>query len=59
VKQQLAETERVAKRHGSAVAIGHPHAATLEALEAWLPEAEKRGFVFVPLRRLVTPPPGP
>jgi polysaccharide deacetylase 2 family uncharacterized protein YibQ len=56
VKQQLLETEKTAKRKGSAVAIGHPHAATLEALEKWLPDAEKRGFTFVPLRTLVAPP---
>ena len=53
VNQQLAETERVARRKGFAVAIGHPHPVTLEALEAWLPQAEKDGFAFVPLRDLV------
>jgi polysaccharide deacetylase 2 family uncharacterized protein YibQ len=53
IRAQLAATERVAKRKGYAVAIGHPHEATLTALEAWLPEAEKQGFVFVPVRNLV------
>jgi polysaccharide deacetylase 2 family uncharacterized protein YibQ len=57
VNQQLAETERVARRKGFAVAIGHPHPVTLQALEAWLPDAEKKGFVFVPLRTLVQPNP--
>ena len=53
VKAQLLQTEHVAKRKGYAVAIGHPHAATLEALEAWIPEAEARGFRFVPVRELI------
>jgi len=31
----LAQTEALAKRDGVAIAIGHPHAATLDALAAW------------------------
>lgn len=53
VQAQLAQTERVAKRKGYAVAIGHPHTVTLDALEVWIPQAEKRGFRFVSLRDLV------
>ena len=53
IRAQLEATEKVAGRKGTAVAIGHPHAATLEALEKWIPEAQKRGFVFVPLKSLV------
>jgi polysaccharide deacetylase 2 family uncharacterized protein YibQ len=53
IKAQLAATERVAQHKGYAVAIGHPHDNTLAALEAWLPEAEKRGFEFVPVHDLV------
>ncbi|WP_374448257.1 divergent polysaccharide deacetylase family protein, partial [Stella sp.] len=52
VEQQLAETERVARRKGFAVAIGHPHAATRQALAAWLPQAERRGFQLVPISSL-------
>lgn len=55
VRAQLAQTERVARHKGYAVAIGHPHPATLQALEEWVPEAEKRGFVFVPINSLVNP----
>lgn len=33
---QLDETWRIAERHGSAVAIGHPHPSTLAALRTWL-----------------------
>jgi polysaccharide deacetylase 2 family uncharacterized protein YibQ len=54
VNTQLERTEYVARRKGYAVAIGHPHAITLQALEAWLPAAEKRGFVFVPVKNLVS-----
>lgn len=53
VKLQLEQTERVARRKGYAVAIGHPHPATLQALEEWMPDAEKRGFTFVSINSLV------
>ncbi|MER2519101.1 MAG: divergent polysaccharide deacetylase family protein [Bdellovibrionales bacterium] len=53
VRGQIQQLERVARRKGYAVAIGHPHQATLQALEKWMPEAEKRGFVFVAIRDLV------
>jgi polysaccharide deacetylase 2 family uncharacterized protein YibQ len=49
VAAQLQETEAVARRQGYAIAIGHPHTWTLDALEAWAPEARKRGFTLVPL----------
>ncbi|MEM8949665.1 MAG: divergent polysaccharide deacetylase family protein, partial [Pseudomonadota bacterium] len=32
IKRQLALTERIARQSGSAVAIGHPHSTTIEAL---------------------------
>lgn len=54
IKKQLAETERVAQRKGFAVAIGHPHDVTLEALEEWIPEAEKDGFEFIPVKNLIS-----
>ncbi|PWC55817.1 divergent polysaccharide deacetylase family protein [Azospirillum sp. TSO22-1] len=53
VRAQLAKTEAVARQHGSAIAIGHPHDATVEALAAWLPEVRKRGFVLVPVSAVV------
>ncbi len=49
VARQLAETEEVARRQGYAIAIGHPHAGTISALEAWAPGARARGSVLVPL----------
>jgi hypothetical protein len=49
VLQQLIETERIAAIKGQAIAIGHPHPATIAAIRAWMPRAEARGFVIVPL----------
>ncbi len=53
VQARLAELERLARRTGFAVAIGHPRDATLTALQAWLEEVEGRGFVLVPLTAIV------
>ena len=53
VRRQLEQTEAVARRKGYAVAIGHPHPATLDALEEWIPKAEARGMQFVPLHDLL------
>ncbi len=49
IERQLSLLEHVAHRSGHAVAIGHPHKETIEALMRWLPEARKRGFEFVPI----------
>lgn len=53
VNARLAEVEAVAKRRGSAIAIGHPHEATLNALEPWLASLSARGLVLVPLTAVV------
>jgi polysaccharide deacetylase 2 family uncharacterized protein YibQ len=47
VGSELALAERVAREQGVAIAIGHPHAATLSALEDWL--AHLQGFEIVPV----------
>jgi len=49
VKRQLQIAIRGAKDKGEAIAIGHPHAVTLEALREMLPEAKKQNvrLVFV------------
>ena len=49
VIRQLMQAERVAAGKGQAIAIGHPHPATIAAIRAWMPKAEARGFVIVPL----------
>jgi polysaccharide deacetylase 2 family uncharacterized protein YibQ len=53
IRRQLANTERIARRRGWAVAIGHPHAITLQILSAWIPDVRRRGFELVPASRAV------
>lgn len=53
VSRQLSAAEAVARRQGYAVAIGHPHPATISVLKRWLPEVKARGFVIVPLTTIV------
>ncbi len=53
VLKQLAQAEDIARASGAAVAIGHPHAWTLTALEAWLPGVEERGITVVPLTAIL------
>lgn len=36
VRAELAKTEGLAREHGVAIAIGHPHKVTLDALEEWI-----------------------
>jgi len=47
VKRQLQIAIRGAKEKGEAIAIGHPHTVTLEALREMLPEAKKQGVRLV------------
>ncbi len=54
VEAQLREAADIAVKNGSAIAIGHPRAATLEAVRALYPEFQKRGIVFVLARDLTT-----
>lgn len=46
---QLEQLEARARQYGYAVAIGHPHPETFEALARWLPGAQERGIEVVPL----------
>lgn len=52
VAARLADIERIALRQGQALAIGHPHDVTLEALERWLPTLSGRGFTLAPVSAL-------
>jgi len=47
VRKQLQLAVRGAKEHGEAVAIGHPHPATLAALKEILPQAKAQGVQLV------------
>jgi uncharacterized protein len=53
IRVQLSKLEQVAKKQGYAIAIGHPHDATFEALASWLPDVQKRGFILVPVSAVV------
>ena len=53
VTAQLRQAEKLAREKGYAVAIGHPHDFTLEAIEQWLPGAQARGVVLVPLTAIL------
>lgn len=56
VKDRLAELERFARRRGKAIAIGHPRDATIEALSTWLTDVKSRGFLIVPITKIVLVP---
>jgi len=45
----------LALRRGHAIAIGHPHPATLDALEVALPRLREQGIAVVPLADLLPP----
>jgi polysaccharide deacetylase 2 family uncharacterized protein YibQ len=51
--QQIAATEAFARRYGHAIAIAHPRPHTLDALEAWLPTVQAKGFALWPLSATV------
>jgi uncharacterized protein len=53
ITTQLAELERVARRAGMAIAIGHPHDETLAELQRWLRELSSKGLVLVPVSAIV------
>jgi polysaccharide deacetylase 2 family uncharacterized protein YibQ len=53
VRKQLELALRGAREKGEAVAIGHPHPATLQAMREVLPQAQTQGVRLVPASELV------
>jgi uncharacterized protein len=53
VGERLAVLEAAARRHGSAIAIGHPHDGTLAELALWLDKLKSKGLVLVPVSTIV------
>lgn len=53
IHQQLEEAVRDAKLHGTAIAIGHPHPATLQALSEFLPQLQRQGVGLVFVSQIV------
>ena len=54
VNKQLQQVEKMARRTGLAIAIGHPREATIKALRPWLQGIEGKGFRLVPLSTVVS-----
>jgi polysaccharide deacetylase 2 family uncharacterized protein YibQ len=57
IDAQLAALTRLARQRGIAIAIGHPHAATIEALSAWLPGLAAQQIALVPFSAALAPLP--
>jgi polysaccharide deacetylase 2 family uncharacterized protein YibQ len=53
VDQQLRQVEAIAKRKGTAIAIGHPHDVTIAAVADWIATLAQKGIVLVPLTEIV------
>lgn len=49
IRAQLRKVEETARRKGYAIAIGHPHEATIAVLLQWAKDLEARGFLLAPL----------
>lgn len=50
---QLDVLERAAKKHGSALGIGHPYPETVAALRRWIPTLKEKGITIVPISQTV------
>ena len=53
IGRRLTEAEGIARRKGTAIAIGHPHDSTIDALIGWIANLPNRGVVLVPLTDIV------
>ena len=53
ILSQLDILEKLARKQGYAVAIGHPRAATIRALSQWLPGVAEKGLELVPISSIV------
>jgi polysaccharide deacetylase 2 family uncharacterized protein YibQ len=47
IAAQLARAETIAREQGVAVAIGHPHPETMDALAQWTAQAASRGYELI------------
>ncbi|MBT1074496.1 divergent polysaccharide deacetylase family protein [Geobacter grbiciae] len=53
ISKQIRQAASIARKRGSAIAICHPHPATIQALAAELPKLRDEGVTFVPASSLV------
>lgn len=56
INQQFDLLIRMAKKHGSAIGIGHPHPETIQVLKRRLPELQKHGIEMVFVSALIKHP---
>jgi polysaccharide deacetylase 2 family uncharacterized protein YibQ len=56
VQQKMWQLADLAASRGSAIAIGHPHRYTLQAIQEIGPQLVQRGFQFVPVEELTQKP---
>lgn len=55
VVREFERMKRLAQKHGSIIAIGHPYAATLDLLERELPKLAAEGYQLVTISELMKP----
>ena len=53
VEREFARLKKLARQHGFAVGIGHPHATTLEFLEKALPTLQGDGYELISISELI------
>jgi polysaccharide deacetylase 2 family uncharacterized protein YibQ len=53
IRDQLATLVDIARKHGKAIGIGHPHPVTLSELRKWLADTGAQGIEIVPVSRLM------
>ena len=57
INQQFNQLLKIAKRRGSAIAIGHPYPETIQYLQGVVPLLKQAGFELVPASSLLHQPP--
>lgn len=53
IREALEKSVRIAKKRGSAIAIGHPHTETTDAIMLWAKTLEARNIQLVPITALI------
>ncbi len=53
IHAQLQQLVRLARRHGSAIGIGHPYPVTIETLKKELPKLAAQGVIIEPVSNLI------
>ena len=53
VREQFERWKEIGREEGAAIAIAHPHPATLDVLREEIPRAREEGFLFVPVSFLL------